>query len=213
VNPALVLLAAGASTRLGTCKALVDLGGRTPLERLLAAGACFDGAPPLVVTGAHHGEIARALPPGVEALRNPRWEDGRTGGVALAVRARAGLDLVIAPVDVPLVPAEVFEDLLDAWHDLADPAHTWLGPFVDLGRPGRPKPRFGHPVVVGGAVLSRLVDQEKDFPARPDANPIHTLRDLRLSAREVVSIGVENTAILDDLDTLADLARLRRRLS
>ena len=37
MKPALVLLAAGASKRLGTCKALVDLGGASPLARLLEA--------------------------------------------------------------------------------------------------------------------------------------------------------------------------------
>lgn len=213
MNPALVILAAGESRRLGTCKALVDLGGRTPLERLLEAGRCMDGAPPLVVTGAHHDAIASALPAGVEVLQNPRWREGRTGGVALAADARAGLDLAIAPVDVPLVPRAVFEALLDWWLDLEDPAHAWLGPFVDVGRPGEPEPRFGHPVVVGQALLTDLRTDGKDFPARPSPNPIHTLRDLRLRAREVVSVGVESAAILDDLDTPADLERLRRRFS
>ena len=61
VKPALVVLAAGASRRLGECKALVDLNGSSPLERLLRAGGPASHGPVLVVTGAHHGEIAEAL--------------------------------------------------------------------------------------------------------------------------------------------------------
>ena len=121
----LVLLAAGGSRRLGVCKALVDLGGRTPLARLLAAGAACTGAPPLVVTGAHHDEIAAAAPPGVELVHNPRWAEGRTGGVALARVHRPGLDLVLAPVDVPLVPAAVFEALLLSLIHISEPTRPY----------------------------------------------------------------------------------------
>jgi len=213
VNPALVILAAGESRRLGACKALVDLGGRSPLQRLLEAGRCMDGAPPIVVTGAHHDAIVAAAPRGVEVVRNPAWALGRTGGVALAASLRRGLDLAIAPVDVPLVPAEVFEELLAEWIEHGSPARSWAGPFVDLGAEERPEIRFGHPVVVGRDLLRELDASGKDFPGRPDRDPIHTLRDLRLRAREVLSVGVASTAILDDLDTPADLESLRRRLS
>ncbi|MFT7542812.1 MAG: CTP:molybdopterin cytidylyltransferase MocA, partial [Gammaproteobacteria bacterium] len=51
---AFVLLAAGASRRLGTCKALISLGDPdsdrlvdTPLGRLLDAGSSLDAARPL----------------------------------------------------------------------------------------------------------------------------------------------------------------------
>jgi CTP:molybdopterin cytidylyltransferase MocA len=230
MKPALVVLAAGASERLGTCKALVDLGGRTPLERLLASGACADGAPPLVVTGAHHVRIARALPGGAEALENPGWRAGRTGGVALAAAARPGLDLVLAPVDVPLVPAEVFELLLDEWQRAGAPARGWLGPFTerpaagelpaggeraarDEPSPGERALGFGHPILVGRDLLLDLVRDRKDFPARPTANSIHTLRDLRRCAELVLAAHTPSARILDDLDTEADLERLRRVLS
>ncbi len=87
MKPALVVLAAGASRRLGTCKALVDLGGRAPLERLCAAGACLDAAPPLVVAGADLALLAAALPAGAELVHNPDWAAGRSGSVAVAARA------------------------------------------------------------------------------------------------------------------------------
>ena len=196
---ALAILAAGASERLGTCKALVDLGGRTPLERLLEAGSVLDAAPPLVVTGRDHGAIAAAAPPGCELLHNREWARGRTGGVLLAHRARPGLDLCLAPVDVPLVERELFRRLREAWEALDSPARGWLAPWTDL--PGGR--RHGHPVVVGRDLLETLSDRPPSLP----------LRELRDRAERRTGIPHPGPEILDDLDTLQDLDTLRQRLA
>ena len=50
--PALVILAAGASTRLGQHKALVELHGEPAIAHLLRAGRALGEAAPLVITGA-----------------------------------------------------------------------------------------------------------------------------------------------------------------
>jgi molybdenum cofactor cytidylyltransferase len=213
MRPALVILAAGESRRLGACKALVDLGGRTVLARLLAAGACADGAPPLVVTGAHHVAIARAAPPGVEVLENPRWSAGRTGGLALAAAARPDLDLVIAPVDVPLVPAEVFALLVARWAKHGAPARGWLAPCVPGRSASGPGPRFGHPVLAGRGLLLELVRGGKDFPAPAAGAPPGSLRALRARAEPLLAAPTGCMRILDDLDTAADLEHLRALLS
>jgi len=192
--PDLVLLAAGASERLGTCKALVKLGGATPLERLLRAGAGLDEAPALVVTGAAHREIARRVPERCEVLFNPEWASGRTGGVALAARHRPGRDLCLAPVDVPLVPAEVFEALAERWAAAGAPERGWLAP--------RRGERHGHPVIVGRALLGELAGFGPDRP----------LRELRALAVPLLSLEVAAEEILDDLDGPEDLAELRSRI-
>ena len=189
MKPALVILAAGASTRLGTCKALVDLGGSNALERLLAAGSGADA--PLVISGSDDAALARATPDGVEVAFNPDWELGRLSAVDLAARRRPGRDLLIAPVDVPLVPRGVFETLLDAWELERRPARGWLGP-----RHGK---RHGHPVLAGRELLQEL--------ARLPAGA--SLRELRRLAVPLWSVPVASERILDDLDTRADLERLR----
>lgn len=250
--PALVVLAGGASERLGTCKALVDLAGRTPLARLVDAGRCFDGAPALVVAGAHFDAIARARPRGVEIARNERWREGRTTSVAIAARARAGLDLCLAPVDVPLVGRDVFDALLEAWRRDGT-ARAWLAPSCEIDPRGDVAPhdvehagdartpdrrgerrdgmhrevardvaarategaqplaerarvvRFGHPIVIGSALaaeFARALDQPGfDWNGFP-------LSALRERAEPLLSVRVAHRAILDDLDTQDDLARL-----
>lgn len=203
-RPALVLLAAGSSSRLGACKALVPLAPadapKNALELLSAAGACFDGARPLVITGADHARIAEALPriagalsSGLEIAHNAEWARGRTGGVALAHRVRPGSDLCLAPVDVPLVPERVFAALLAAWMSAGAPSRGWLAP--------RRSSRFGHPVVVGRALLEELADFEPQTP----------LSALRARAAPLLAIDVDADEVLDDLDDPEDLARMRAR--
>lgn len=189
-----VLLAAGASRRLGTPKALVDLAGRTPLERLVEASATVAGAPPLVVAGHDLEAIEAGLPAGAELLANPDWAAGRTGGLRLAARARAGRDLLVAPVDVPLVPAACFEALGAAWAAAGAPERGWLAP--------RHAGRFGHPVVVGRGLARELLDLGPDEP----------LSTLRRRARPLMALDVPHVEVLDDLDTPEDLEALRARL-
>lgn len=197
--PVLVILAAGASQRLGLAKALAPLPGGTPLERLLAAGRSLEGPAavgptPLIVTGLHHAEIVAAAPAGVDVAHNPHWARGRTGGVRLARDLRPGRDLCLAPVDVPLVPAEVFALLAQAWERAGAPARGWLAP-----RHGR---AHGHPVLVGRGLLL-------DLALLGDGTPLHRLRE---GAEPLLAEEVPHPEILDDLDTPADLARLVARL-
>ena len=206
--PALVVLAAGQSRRLGSCKALVELRPgdptSTPLARLLEHGAGLGASiPPLVITGAEHGAILAAAGNAASVVRNTRWKEGRTGSVQLAQRTLAGRDLCLAPVDVPLVPREVFESLAAAWRRAGSPERGWLAPWVashHARHPGRGK-AFGHPVLLGRGLLAELAPWPRDRP----------LHALRARATPLLEVQVDSGAILDDLDTPEDLERLRAR--
>lgn len=201
--PALVVLAAGASLRLGRPKALAVLRPGplgSALALLLRAGACLADPGPLVVTGRDHARIAAHLARAglrAELVPNPDWAAGRSGSARCAAAHRPGRDLCLAPLDVPLVPSEVFASLAEAWQRAGAPPRGWLGPHVMEGA----ERRFGHPVVLGRALLEDL----QDFP--PDA----PLSLLRARAAPLLAQAVASRAILDDLDTPADLARLRAR--
>jgi len=208
MNLALVVLAAGASSRLGTCKALVDLGGAPPLARLLAAahGAGFSAE--LVVGGAHAAALQEwlaewlAAPPAGSGQRpsrsfvvNTAWSAGRLGGIARAAERVPGADLCLAPVDVPLVSAATFETLAATWHASGAPPRGWLAP--------RHAGRYGHPVVLGQHLAAEALHLPPDTP----------LRALRAAAEPCLAVDVPDAGVLDDLDTPADLERLRHKLS
>lgn len=198
MRPALVILAGGASQRLGTCKALVEFTGRSVLEHLVDAGRVLVPPPPLVVTGRHDAEIRAALPEGAEVVTNPAWERGRTGSVACAVRARARRDLVLAPVDVPRVPPAVFDALAAAWTAHGSPPRGWLAPLYRP--PERPAAGvYGHPVVLGAELAAEVLEMD---PAEP-------LRVLRRRADPLLAVPVPHPEIGQHLDTPEDLTRLQ----
>lgn len=190
-----MILAGGASRRLGQCKALVEWNGLTTLERLARAGAAFDVLRPLVVAGADLQLIAARTPRGVECVHNPRWAEGRTSSVLAARAARPDMDLCIAPVDTPLVEPEVFELLAASWARAGAPERGWLAPCT-----AHEPRRFGHPIVIGRALLGELVSGE-------------SLRGLRSRAAPLLHAPCAFESILDDLDTPEDLSLLRHRAS
>lgn len=197
-----VILAAGASRRLGEPKALADLGGRSALERLSDALRRVSPTP-LVITGCHHREIQDHVARwavDVEVLFNPAWLRGRTSGVALAAARHPGVDLMICPVDVPLIAAALVETLAERWQALGCPATGWLAPSIIPS--GSERPRFGHPVIVGAALAAQANGLGPDAP----------LRLLRARAVPTASTETTDPAILDDLDTPEDLRALRARL-
>lgn len=197
-----VILAAGASRRLGEPKALADLGGRSVIQRLVEVLGKLPAAP-LVITGHHHAEIeahAARWAPGAEVTYNPDWSEGRTSGVALAAARLPGADLLICPADVPLVSAALIDSLAAEWLRHGAPARGWLAPSVEGPPPeGR---RFGHPILLG----ARLASEARELPA--DA----PLRELRDRAAPLLSLATSDRAILDDLDAPEDLRALRERL-
>ena len=202
MNLAPVILAAGASRRLGEPKALADLGGRSVLERLSGALRGIS-AEQLVITGCHDPEIrdhALRLVPAVEVAFNSSWSQGRTSGVALAAARRPGADLLICPADVPLVGASVMEALAERWQALGCPGAGWLAPSIIL--PASGGRQYGHPIILGAKLAAQACGLGADAP----------LRLLRARATPTATVETTDPAILDDLDTPADLRRLRSRL-
>lgn len=129
-----LVLAAGASTRMGQPKALLETPGGEPLAvyqaRLLRAAGC---AETLIVLGARAEHIAPRLAP-EPWVHHPEWRRGRFSSLQAGLRARPGFDgYLILPVDTVGVRVETLAALLA--RAIAQPARAWR-PRVH-GRPGR----------------------------------------------------------------------------
>ncbi|MBP7828583.1 MAG: nucleotidyltransferase family protein [Kiritimatiellae bacterium] len=125
-----MVLAAGASSRMGRPKALLPADGGKPLAAvqaaLLRAGGC---GRVVIVLGSEFDRIAPALA-GEEVVRNPDWEQGRFTSVQAGLRALDDFDgCVILPVDAVGLRAETVRAVLACASDGA--AHavrpTWRG--------------------------------------------------------------------------------------
>jgi molybdenum cofactor cytidylyltransferase len=173
-----IILAAGASRRMGHPKALLEFGGRTLLEHALAAvEAC--GAVPLVVLGAR-AETIEERHPGLPHVVNPLWTQGMGTSIALAITLlpEQTQRAAILTVDQPNVGAAHLGRLFEACVDPWDAAAT----AYDGGLPGVP-------AVFHRRCFHRLASLEADEGARS------LFRSSMIKSRVIDSAGTE------DLDT------------
>lgn len=145
---AAIITAAGASSRMGTHKALLAWRGTTlvthQVERLRAAG--FETI--VVVVGSEAEAVRAAVPEGARIVHNREWRQGRSGSIEAGAAALPGeLDAVlVVGVDQPLT-APVLDQLTPhAGAPLVEPVD-------EAGR-------HGHPVVFGAEQVSSLLSLE-----------------------------------------------------
>jgi molybdenum cofactor cytidylyltransferase len=115
-----VILAAGASTRMGTPKQLLELEGKPLVVRAVEAALASPAWPVVVVLGAHEEQIRPALARlPVLIAENAAWSEGmassiRTGVMTLGQFSRAIDAVVIALCDQPAFSAAVIAQLVAA---------------------------------------------------------------------------------------------------
>lgn len=154
-----VVLAAGASSRMGTPKPLLDWGGK-PLVVRAAETALAAGCRPVVVVTGAGGEAVQAavahLP--VRCVHNPAWQGGqstsvRAGLAALPEQVGAALFLL---VDQPFVSAPLLRGLIDLHAETLVPI---VAPLIDGQR--------GNPVLFDRSTFTDFDRLTGDVGARP----------------------------------------------
>jgi CTP:molybdopterin cytidylyltransferase MocA len=183
-----ILLAAGEGSRLGQPKALVELGGQTLAERGVALLRGGGADPVVVVTGAAPVDIQ-----GVRIVHNPQWRSGMGSSLVAGLQAlehQPTADAaVIALADQPLVGAEAVRRLVAAYRDGAGVAVAAYA--------GKPR----NPVLIAREHWAAVAGLAAgDTGARPF---------LRAHPELVTLVECGDTGSPDDVDTPADLARVR----
>jgi nicotine blue oxidoreductase len=187
VTVAGLLLAAGAGTRIGTPKALLELDGETLLARgvrLLRAA----GLDPVVVVLGAAAEQARGLVAEAEVVVADDWATGQGASLRAGLRALGAAEgVVVTLVDEPGLSPEAVTRVLAAASE---------GDAAQATYDGRP----GHPVY-----LHRRVWDEVAAAATGDEGARVWMRAHR---EQVVLVPCDGLGQGDDVDDLDDLARL-----
>ncbi|MCB1132098.1 MAG: nucleotidyltransferase family protein [Verrucomicrobiae bacterium] len=102
MKAAAVILAAGASSRFGRPKQLLEIDGETLVSRACRIAMEAGCSPVVVVLGAHADEIlGRGLPDGVRIVINERYAEGMGLSLARGVGELAGDAVVVLLADQP----------------------------------------------------------------------------------------------------------------
>jgi molybdenum cofactor cytidylyltransferase len=189
-----VILAAGASTRFGSPKQLVRIGGSPVLHQMISNAAFVAGRSVTVVIGAHAREIAPALrQSAASVVVNRDWPEGLASSIRVAVESAPprcdGLLLLLA--DQVAVTADDLKHLYAAWkrHPILVAAALYDG------APGLPAifPRWTYPGLM---------------ELRGDRDPRQVIRR---NIDQLVRIPMANASI--NLDTPEDLLSIEQSVT
>jgi len=186
-----IILAAGASSRMGRPKALLDFDGRTALQ--LCLEAVRGHGTPIVVLGSNHAEIRSRLALGhVRVMLNLNVDSGQTASLqaGLSILPRDAEGFFFLPVDVPLVTAADVARLVDAFEAEPDPAKSIFIPSHDLKR--------GHPILCRRELASEFVALGEGASAREVVNRVNS---------RIAYVIYPEAYVLMDMDTPEDYVR------
>jgi molybdenum cofactor cytidylyltransferase len=187
----ILVLAAGASVRLGQPKQLVRVGGRPALHSVVSQATAIAGHAVTVVIGAHAAELTHLLQhSGVSLIVNRNWEEGMASSIRFGVASLPpACDAVLIQLgDQVAVTADDLRRLVSAWRgeDSVIAAAMYRG-------------TVGVPAIFPRWCFSELSQLRGDVGAK---SILDRYRD------RVARVAMPNAAL--DLDTAEDLARLQQ---
>ena len=194
-----VVLAAGASERMGRSKALLDFRGLPFVVRILEALEALDVKTRLVVLGPDAPRIRPSLAAhDCVIVELPDLEGGEIVSFRGALAALGPLrpSAILAwPVDLPHVRVATIERLLERYR--VAPTAAVVPSFAE---------RRGHPVLWDRALFEELA-----------GSPVATRHGARAvllaHEAELATVPVDDPAVIDDLNTPEDYERLVREVN
>ena len=191
-----VVLAAGRSARMGSPKALLDFLGVPFIVRILEALEALEVKTRVVVLGPDAPRILPAIAThDCMIVENPEPETGPIASLRGALRALQPLlpsAALVWPVDLPHVRISTVEQVIEVYR--RDPSQVIVPTFAE---------RRGHPVIWGSGLFAELLESQ----AATQEGARAVLHD---HARQVVSVPVDDPAVIDQVNTPEDYERLVR---
>lgn len=191
-----IILAAGASTRMGSPKALLDYRGETFLDRLIRVMAAVTD-PVIVVLGYHADRIRAALHNPAALVINPDPARGQLSSLqtGLAALPPDSQGFAFIPMDCPAVREDTVELLAKAFGK-RDPATLFVIP--------RTQGKRGHPVFAARSIAEELLD----LPDNGKASDV-----VHRHVPRTQYIDVDDPGILTDIDDREGYRKLLETLA
>ena len=176
-----IVLAAGASKRLGSPKALVDVKGQTLVE-LVCNKLQNAGLSVTVVTRNSLKQKIQKLLPNVSVIVNPNPDLGRTGTIQCGIESIGIQPMLIVPVDRPGFSLDTAKKLCEC-NNTSIPLHDGKG---------------GHPIAITLRDCEKILAAEPDIPLREIISPdrltvedphLHINIDTKEDVNELVSVA------------------------
>ncbi len=116
-NTAIIILAAGNSSRFGSTKQLLHFNNKSLLQHVIDEAIESGAGPVIIVTGANAEGIEKSITQGnFNIVHNENWEEGMASGIVAGVKQAISLNnhverIIIAVCDQPFVSASLFKQL------------------------------------------------------------------------------------------------------
>ncbi len=152
-----IILAAGLSSRMGSPKPLLNLCGKTFLQHILSNPfLARKDVHTVLVVGHRQEKIQAQVPPSIQTAINPNYQEGRTTSVQCGLNELPSeiVGAFIWPVDCPLIPPTVLENLmgtLDSTSHICIPSYQY---------------KRGHPPLIGSDFFPEILAMSPDEPLR-----------------------------------------------
>lgn len=189
-----IVLAAGASSRMGRPKALMPVGPETFLSRITRTLQEAGIEEIIVVLGNDAAAVHAAMPGpgrGVRLIENTHPDQGQLSSLLVGLRAadRPGVRAVLVTlVDVPLVSADTVRTVLSTYKE---------GKGALIVRPAR-EGQHGHPVIFDRVLFQELRQADPAIGAKA---VVHAHQ------ADVVDVEVSDAGAFADIDTPEAYAR------
>ncbi|MBV9499177.1 MAG: nucleotidyltransferase family protein [Acidobacteriaceae bacterium] len=190
-----IVLAAGSSTRMGTVKPLVEVGGKPMLERTLST-VLQSRVDEIVVVLGHSAELIQQSIPfrDATAVINHSYTEGMASSLRTGLSSvRANVEAVlIVLADQPFLKSETIDRLIEQYRS------EWAEILVPTYNGVR-----GNPVLLDRSVFHELAQLNGDVGFRAIFGS---------HARGIAKVPVQDPGVLVDLDTPADVQRFAQGL-
>ena len=189
-----LVLGAGLATRMGECKVLLTLGGKSALEQIVDR-LCAGGIEEIwVVTGAREPLVrSEAQRLGCSVVYNAAYREGMFSSVyaGVSVLPRYADGFLLLPGDIPLIKPETIRTLLRAFEKNKNLVYpTFLG-------------ERGHPPIIGSTFFTSILTWRGEGGLRAlleERDPL------------AINIPVPDRGVLLDMDTPDDYRGLEEYL-